>query len=142
MKKKTRERMLVSKNGGKRRKAMRWYSQPNWMPPAAIDRIIRIADELTTLTGVKHSVDHVWPLQGDGFCGLTVPWNLQVMPAGANNAKGNSKPTEVEWLHHKNNINRIEIKKRSASKAIKRYGPTGFRLGEIAHGDSLKGKKL
>ena len=47
------------------------------------------AKMMTDTTGVKHEVDHIHPLQGRGFTGLHVPWNLQVIPKRLNQSKGN-----------------------------------------------------
>ncbi|MGB0356245.1 MAG: hypothetical protein ACPGII_09300 [Opitutales bacterium] len=39
--------------------------------------------------GVAHQVDHIMPLCGNGFSGLHVPWNLQILPSRINARKGN-----------------------------------------------------
>ena len=54
------------------------------------------AAELTLLTGVRHEVDHIYPIKGRKSCGLHVPSNLQVITWKENNhasARGN-RPNE------------------------------------------------
>lgn len=56
---------------------------PPWVDRAELKRIY----ELAAWLGMQ--VDHIHPLKGRNFCGLHVPWNLQLLTASENAAKGN-----------------------------------------------------
>lgn len=65
---------------------------PKWLSE---DQILAIklrykeAKTLSSMTGVKHHVDHIVPLRGVNVSGLNVPWNLRVITAQHNIKKGN-----------------------------------------------------
>lgn len=83
------------------RKKYRKQAVPPWLTNvqhAQIQEFYEIADALTCQTGVEHQVDHTFPVKGRNFCGLHVPWNLQVLTAEANNAKRCRVPDEFSSL--------------------------------------------
>ena len=65
-------------------------SAPPWVDRKALRRLEAKAREMTRKTGIKHVLDHLVPVDHPYVCGLTVPWNLQVIPQKVNCAKGNS----------------------------------------------------
>ena len=70
---------------------------PNWLTPlelTAIAEFYAAALWVTQKSGIKHVVDHYYPLQGKTVSGLHVPANLQVIPAALNARKGNKHPDE------------------------------------------------
>lgn len=57
------------------------------------------ARRLTRETGIEHVLDHIVPLVHPKVCGLTVPWNLQVMTRHRNGQKSNAfSDVECEQL--------------------------------------------
>jgi hypothetical protein len=60
-----------------------------WADFAEIRKVYQEADRRTRETGVKHTVDHVIPLNHPRVCGLHVHSNMQVIPAAPNFSKGN-----------------------------------------------------
>jgi hypothetical protein len=67
----------------------RILATPPWADFKAIREVYKQADRLSALTGVKHHVDHIVPLNHPLVCGLHVDWNLRAIPAGPNMSKGN-----------------------------------------------------
>lgn len=75
-----------------RRRAMRATASPPWLTDAQkleIKAVYLECRRLTRETGIVHHVDHIHALSGDGFCGLHVPWNLQILTATENLSKSN-----------------------------------------------------
>jgi HNH endonuclease. len=76
--------------------AKRWAAKlnaaPAWLTTAQKQEVASIYEQAVLcerLTGVKHHVDHIEPLQGRDRCGLHVPWNLQILSGRENQSKGN-----------------------------------------------------
>jgi len=74
-------------------------SAPPWVDRRALRALHERARALTRVTGVPHVVDHVLPLKHPYFCGLTVPWNLRVVPRQCNARKGNrASPDQLDFF--------------------------------------------
>jgi len=85
------------------RRASELHATPIWLTAihkAQIQEMYDIAVARTMQTGTFYEVDHIHPLRGNGFSGLHVPWNLQVISQYENRSKGNSLPigeTHLFW---------------------------------------------
>lgn len=72
-------------------------SAPDWVDRAALNALRDEARRLTKATGVEHVLDHIVPLTHPYVCGLTVPWNMQIMTRLQNAAKSNRwNPDQLE----------------------------------------------
>jgi hypothetical protein len=89
---KHRDRYVADTN---RRRALKCF--PAWADRKAIRAIYAEARQLTIKTGVKHVVDHFYPLKSPIMCGLHVEQNLRVITAAANGSKGNRIEGALEW---------------------------------------------
>jgi hypothetical protein len=72
-----------------RRRAAKKNALAPWVNASAIKNFYTEARRLTRLTGVKHHVDHVYPLKSEYMCGLHVETNLQILTEKENITKGN-----------------------------------------------------
>lgn len=64
-------------------RAAKLQATPPWVDLAKIERVYTLAAMLSM------DVDHIHPLQGENFCGLHVPWNLQILTRSQNSRKSN-----------------------------------------------------
>lgn len=64
-------------------------SAPPWVDRKALYALRDEARRLSRETGIEHVLDHIVPLNHPRVCGLTVPWNLRVIPRKVNGAKSN-----------------------------------------------------
>lgn len=78
----------------KKRQQLKRNAMPAWADEAAIRAIYDECQRISKETGVKHHVDHYYPLKNDLVCGLHVQDNLQIITAYANLSKGNNFPQE------------------------------------------------
>lgn len=72
--------------------------KPGWVSWPEIWAVYRKAIRLTRETGVKHHVDHCYPVSAKhGVCGLNCPANFRVIPAALNHRKSDKLPGF--WAH-------------------------------------------
>lgn len=65
-------------------------SAPPWVDRWELYALKHTAAALTIMTGRLHVLDHIVPLNHPRVCGLTVPWNLRIVPWRVNAAKSNT----------------------------------------------------
>lgn len=86
---------------GAKRRASKREATPSWLTEEhhkQIEAIYEDAAWITKLTGIRHEVDHTHPVQGKGFTGLHVPWNLRIITKSENSGKCNRPPLEEAHL--------------------------------------------
>lgn len=59
-----------------------------WVDRTELRWIHRWKNMWSILTGVEHVIDNIVPLNHPRVCGLTVPWNLRLVPRSVNGFKG------------------------------------------------------
>lgn len=70
----------------------RWriaMATPPWADQRAMDALREEARRLTKTTGIKHEIDHIYPICSDTICGLHVHTNMRIVTASVNAAKSN-----------------------------------------------------
>lgn len=81
-----------------KRNAIKRHALAPWADQNAIRAIYAEASRLTRETGIRHEVDHIYPLQGEICCGLHVENNLQILTKVENIRKKNRMPEEYEAM--------------------------------------------
>ncbi|HXP48644.1 MAG TPA: hypothetical protein VN922_01755, partial [Bacteroidia bacterium] len=71
------------------RRAMKFKATPTWADFFQIQIFYSEAKYQSKVTGIKHSVDHIVPLNHPLVCGLHNQFNLQVLTASENSKKCN-----------------------------------------------------
>lgn len=75
------------------RRADKRQRTPCWLTDEdreLMEDIYALSQLRSEMTGVQHHVDHVIPLRGELVSGLHTPWNMQILTAADNVAKGNA----------------------------------------------------
>lgn len=72
-----------------RRSCLIGSATPKWADRRAMDALYEEARRLTETTGIRHEVDHIYPICSDTICGLHVHTNLRIVTRAVNAAKSN-----------------------------------------------------
>lgn len=81
-----RKNWLVNEN---RRRSRKLQAMPKWAEHEKIDALYAECLKVSKETGIKHHVDHIYPLKNDRVCGLHCIGNLRIITATENNRKSN-----------------------------------------------------
>lgn len=79
----------IKRHFAARRRAILLQATPKWADMKKICEIYKEARRLELEDGIQRHVDHIHALRGETFCGLHVPWNLQILTAVENRQKSN-----------------------------------------------------
>lgn len=79
----------------KMRQTRKRQALSSWADLDAIEALYVECSRISKETGIKHHVDHYFPLKSDVVCGLHNEFNLRIVPATVNLSKGNSFPEEI-----------------------------------------------
>lgn len=78
-----------------KRNAAKLRANVAWANKDAIRAIYAQAVRITAETGIRHEVDHFYPLQGELVCGLHCEANLQILTKEENIRKKNRMPEDL-----------------------------------------------
>lgn len=85
-------------------------SAPDWVDHRDLQMLRAWAKARTIFTGQRHVLDHIVPVNHPRVCGLTVPWNLQVIHWRANGSKGNTWcPEQLELFPTRSAPHRLDL---------------------------------
>lgn len=73
-----------------------WLTEEDFQ---TMEMMYQLAKGMEIATGVKHHVDHIYPLRGRKVSGLHVPLNLQILSASENCRKSNLWDPECQLTH-------------------------------------------
>lgn len=87
--------LITCRANNPRRRAAARQATPVWADARAMRAIYEEAVRLTGATGIRHEVDHFYPLRGKTVCGLHCEANLRIVTADVNRQKNNRHPMEI-----------------------------------------------